>query len=139
MAFPCQGFTFNWGTATLWQVSQLEVSLQRGLPLARTTTLKVVGQDTVDTGELFSANIGEVRLLTFSPLGLPLSEYGRRKTLTIRAPVPRPMTAVYGTAVTILNSDCVYQDVNATAEANDAIRFAYTFKVMDTVGAPSNP
>lgn len=126
MAIPCQGFTFTWGELPLLQVAELEIAMQRGLPVARTV--------------IWTPNIGEVRLIGFSPLNLSLAEYGKRKRLTIVAPVPQHLQGLYGGAtMTLLDSDCIYQDVNNTAASNDAIRFAYTFKVMDTLGAPSNP
>lgn len=120
MAIPAQGFTFTWGTTPILEVQELEVDLQRGLPLGRTTT--------------FTPTLGEVRLLGFSFSGLPTSEYGRRKQLTIRCP---PSTA--GGSITICDVDCIYQDANYAAVANGAVRFVHVFKIMDTVGAPTNP
>lgn len=120
MAIPCQGFTFTWGGQTLSEVSGLEIAQPRGLPLGRTTT--------------WTPNLGEVRLLGFSPTNLPSTEYGKRKRLTIEVP---PTTA--GGSVTVLDSDAIYQDLNVTASPNDAVRFAYVFRLMDTLGAPSNP
>lgn len=125
MAIPCQGFTFSWGGLPLRQVAELELAMQRGLPVARTV--------------IWTPNIGEVRLIGFSPLNLSLDEYGKRKQLTIVAPVPVSQWSLYGQTMTLLDSDCIYQDVTSNAASNDAIRFAYTFKVMDTVGAPSYP
>lgn len=126
MAIPCQGFTFTWDGLPLLQVAELEIAMQRGLPVARTV--------------IWTPNIGEVRLIGFSPLNLSLAEYGKRKQLTIVAPIPQPLWTLYNAEfMTLLNSDCIYQDVTSTAASNDAIRFAYTFKVMDTVGAPSYP
>lgn len=121
MAIPCQGFTFTWGGQTLSEVQELEIDLQRGLPLGRTTT--------------WTPTLGEVRLLGFSITNLPTSEYGRRKRLTIQCPA----STAGGGAVTLFDSDCIYQDTNTRANANDAVRFAHTFRVMDTVGAPTNP
>ena len=118
MAIPCQGFTFTWGGSALLQVRELEVDLARGLPTGRTTN--------------WTPNFGEIRLSGFSPSGLPTSEYGRRKRLTIIAP------SGTGT-ITVFDSDCIYQDQNIQAAANDAMRFAYVFRVMDTVDAPTNP
>lgn len=125
MAIPCQGFTFTWDSLPLLQVAELEIAMQRGLPVARTV--------------IWTPNIGEVRLIGFSPLNLSLDEYGKRKRLTIVAPVPVSQWSLYGQTMTLLDSDCIYQDVTSNAASNDAIRFAYTFKVMDTVGAPSYP
>lgn len=120
MAIPCQGFTFTWGGQTLDEVQELEIDLQRGLPLGRVTT--------------WTPTLGEVRLIGFSIANLPTSEYGRRKRLVIACP---PSTA--GGSITLFDSDAIYQDANIRANANDSVRFAYVFRVMDTVGAPTNP
>ena len=120
MAIPCQGFTFTWGGQTLSEVQELEIDLQRGLPLGRTTT--------------WTPTLGEVRLLGFSITNLPTSEYGRRKRLIIQCP---PSTA--GGSLTLCDVDCIYQDANIRANTNDAVRFAHVFRVMDTVDAPTNP
>lgn len=120
MAIPCQGFTFTWGGASLSEVQALEVNLERGLPLGRVTT--------------WTPNQGELRLIGFSISNLSASEYGLRKRLVIQCP---PSTA--GGTLTLFDSDCIYQDLYITANANEAVRFAYVFRVMDSVGAPSHP
>lgn len=120
MAIPCQGFTFTWGGATLSEVQELEIDLQRGLPLGRTTT--------------WVPTLGEVRLVSLSIANLPTSEYGRRRRLVIQCP---PSTA--GGTLTLCSVDCIYQDANIRAAANDAVRFVHVFRVMDTDGAPTNP
>lgn len=121
MAIPCQGVTFTWGGQTLSEVQELEVDLQRGLPIGRSV--------------IWTASPGEVRLLGFSITNLPGSEYGTRKRLTIQC-----MSATAGgSLVTLFDADCVYRDTNTRANANDAVRFAHTFSVMDTLNAPSNP
>lgn len=118
MAIPCQGFTFTWGGATLSEVQELEVDLQRGLPIGRTVA--------------WTPNLGEVRLVGFSLANLPTSEYGRRKRLTIVAPSSAGN-------VTLCDADCIYQDSNISATANGVVRFAHVFRVQDTVDAPTNP
>jgi len=136
MPIPCQGFTFTWGGATLSEVQELEVNLQRDLPLGRSTT--------------WTPNLGEVRLLSLSIANLPTSEYGRRKQLTIVAPAatirrtntapPHNGTAAVNTpAATLCDVDAIYRGVTINATANGVVRFAHVFKVMDTVGAPTNP
>jgi hypothetical protein len=120
MAIQAQGMTFTWGTATLQEVQALELDLTRGLPVGRTTT--------------WTPSLGTIRLQSFNRLGLPVSEYGRRKTFTIlgRANTSSP-------AETIFQSDCIFEDARVEAVANDVLRFAFTFRVQDTVGAPTNP
>lgn len=118
MAIPCQGFTFTWGGSALSEVRELDADLFGGLPHGRTTTWTPEG--------------GEVRLLGFSIANLATSDYGNRRRLIITAPTPS------GT-LTVFDADCIYQGANIRAAANDAVRFAYTFRVQDTVGAPTNP
>ena len=136
MPIPCQGFTFTWGGATLSEVQELEVNLQRDLPLGRSTT--------------WTPNLGEVRLLSLSIASLPTSEYGRRKQLTIQAPAATATvsnkspphngtTSISTPSLTVCNVDCIYRGVTINATANGVVRFAHVFKVMDTVGAPTNP
>jgi len=120
MAIPCQGFTITWGGSTLSEVQALEADIYGGeLPQGRTTT--------------WTPNLGEVRLLAFSLTNLATSDYGRRKRLTVTAPV-QPSGSV-----TLFDSDCIYSGYRVDSQANDAVRFAFTFRVMDTVGAPTNP
>lgn len=121
MAIPCQGFTFTWGGQTLSEVQALEADLYRGeLPQGRTTT--------------WTPNIGDVRLIGFSLTNLGTSDYGKRKTLTITCP---PTTS--GGSVTLFSADCIYSGYRVDSQANDAVRFAFTFRVQDTVGAPTAP
>jgi hypothetical protein len=121
MPIPCQGFTLTWGTATLQEVQAVEIDLYQGdLPQGR-------------TAGAWTPNFGDVRLLGFSAANLSTNEYGKRKTLKILAP--------FGPAssVTLLESDCIYSGYRVDSLVNDAVRFAYTFRVQDTLGAPSNP
>lgn len=120
MAIPCQGFTFTWGGQTLSEVQALEADIYGGeLPQGRTAT--------------WTPNLGEVRLIGFSGTNLPASEYGRRKRLTIVAPL-QPSGSV-----TLFDADCIYSGYRVDSQANDAVRFAFTFRVQDTVGAPTAP
>lgn len=122
MAIPCQGFTFTWGNLTLSEVQEMEIAAQSELPLGRTV--------------IWTQAPGEVRLVGFSSTNLPYSDYGKRKVLKIEAPLPAPPP---NQKLTLLNQDCILRDVNVRATANNAVRFAFTFMVMDTVNAPSNP
>lgn len=120
MAIPCQGFTITWGGSALLEVRELSVNQERGLPLQRDGT--------------WTLNLGTVRLAGFSTAHLAESEYGSRRQLTIRCP---PSTS--GGSVTLFDRDCIFQDRVVTAEANDAVRFDHVFRIMDTVGAVTNP
>jgi hypothetical protein len=120
MPIPCQGFTLTWGGQTLQEVQSLEIDLFQGeLPQARTV--------------VWTPNIGDVRLLGFSVANLAASDYGRRKRLTITAPL-NPSGSV-----TLFDGDCIYSGYRVDSTANDAVRFAFTFRIQDTVGAPTNP
>ena len=126
MAIVLQGCTAQWGTATLTEVRQVEMDLQRGPP---------VGRQIVWTLEL-----GQVRISTFAHTALPAvltnAEYGKRRVLKIEVP---QTTAAGSPKITLVNQDAIYQDVVVQAEANDVIRLAHVFRLMDTVNAPSNP
>lgn len=119
MPIPCQGFTFTWAGTALSEVQEMEADLFGSLPTGRTTN--------------WSPDRGEVRLLGFSIANLATTDYGKRRRLIITA----PRTA--GGNLTVFDADCIYQGANIRATANDAVRFAYVFKVMDTVGAATNP
>jgi hypothetical protein len=75
-----------------------------------------------------------LRLAAFSTAHLPVSEYGRRKRLTFSG-----RTASAGALVTFFDQDCIYEDQRIEAVANEVVRLAFTFRVQDTVGAPTNP
>jgi hypothetical protein len=120
MAIPCQGFTITWGGQSLQEVQSLELDAQRGLPLGRVTT--------------WTPSLGTLRIAAFATAHLPESEYGRRKRLTFSG-----RTATTGPVFTWFDRDCIYEDARIEANANDAVRFAFTFRVQDTLNAPTNP
>ena len=120
MPIPCQGFTVQWGTAPLQEVQTLEYDAPRGLPVGRVTT--------------WTPSLGTLRLSGFSTAFLPESEYGRRKQLTFQG-----RTATSGEVIKWFDRDCVFTDTAIEATANGAVRFAFTFRVQDTVDAPTNP
>ena len=119
MAIPIQGCTVTWGTATLTEVRAVEIDLQRGPPQGRTV--------------LWTLNLGQIRVQTFGVGAVPDSDYGKRKRLVVTCP--------NGTAaaITLHDSDCIYQDRSTPMEPNGVVTLALSFRVMDTTGAPSNP
>lgn len=121
MAIPAHGFVISWGGSTLSEVQAIELDLARGLPVGRTTT--------------WTPNLGTVRLQSFLRNTLPISEYGRRKVLKIEAPTGTAATP----KETLFESDCIFEDTRVECLANDAVRFAFTFKVQDTLNAATNP
>jgi hypothetical protein len=102
------------------------MNLERGLPL---------GREVVWTLEL-----GQVLISTFAHTALPSvltsAEYGKRRVLKIEVP---KTTAAGSPVITLVNQDAIYQDVFVQAEANDVLRLAHVFRLMDTVNAPSAP
>lgn len=122
MAIPAQGMTFTWGGAVLAEVQEVTLNQERGLPLQRDGT--------------WTLNLGTVRIVGFSTANLAESEYGRRKQLVITCP---SSTATAATPVTLFSRDCVLMDRVVSLRVNDAIRFDHVFRIMDTVGAPTNP
>jgi len=120
MAIPCQGFTITWGGQSLQEVQSLELDQARGLPLGRVTT--------------WTPTLGTLRIAAFATAHLPESEYGSRKRLTFSG-----RTAVGGDVVTFFDRDCIYEDARIEAVANAVVRLAFTFRVQDTVGAPTAP
>jgi len=126
VAIVLQKVTAKWGGQDIALVRQVEMDLQRGPP---------VGRDIVWTLEQ-----GQVRITTFAHTSLePVlksAEYGKRKILNITVP---KTTAPGSTPITLLNQDAIYQDVVVQAEANDVLRLAHVFRLMDTVGAGSVP
>ena len=120
MPIPCQGFTVSWGGQALQEVQTLDINRDRGLPLGRTVT--------------WTPNWGTIEIAGFSTASLPESEFGRRKALVVQG-----RTATSGPVVTWFERDCIYENARIQAIANDAVRFAFTFRVQDTLNAPSNP
>lgn len=114
MAIAAVGFSFFWAGSPLAEVQEFEVDLTRPLPIGRT--------------QIWTPTQGEVRLVTFSIAGIG-DDYGRRRILKIDAPG----------GSTLFERDCILKDSIVRAVANDVVRFAVTFTVMDTTGAPSNP
>jgi hypothetical protein len=126
VAIVLQNALAQWGGATIDLVRQVEINLQRGPP---------VGRDIV-----WTLDQGQVRISTFAHTAtLPVlksSEYGKRKLLNITV---RQTTAAGSPTITLLNQDAIYQDLVVQAEANDVLRLAHVFRLMDTVGAGSVP
>lgn len=121
MAIPAQGFTFYWGDRTLSEVREFTVDQPRGAGQSRDGT--------------WTLNLGTVQIAGFSTANIPETDYSKRKRLIIRCPA----TTTPGSArtITFFDSDCLYVDRTVSAQANDAVRFDFTFRVMDSKAAPS--
>ena len=122
MPIPCQGLTVRWDNRTLSEVQQIDFSLDRGLPIGRTVT--------------WTPNFGSIELASFSSAVMEPIEWGRRRRLVVEGRTASSMSAP---VFTFFDRDCIYENTRIQMLANDAMRFAYTFRVQDTVGAPTNP
>ena len=122
MAIPAQGMTVTWGGASLLEVREVNIDQDRGLPLQRDGT--------------WTLQLGTVSVAGFSTANLAESEYGKRKQLVFTG---RVGTATGAAAVTLFSRDCIFQDRRIAATVNGAVRFDHIFRIMDTVGAASNP
>jgi hypothetical protein len=120
MAIPCQGFTVSWGSLPLAEVQTLDINRDRGLPVGRVTT--------------WTPSFGTIEIAGFSTANLPESEYGQRKRLKFEG-----RTATSGPVIQWFDRDCIFENARIQAIANDAVRFAFTFRIQDTVGAPTHP
>lgn len=120
MPIPCQGLTITWNSQALSEVQQIDFSLDRGLPVGRTVT--------------WTPNFGSIEIASFSSAVMAESQWGRRCRLVVQG-----RTAMAAPLLTFFDRDCIYENTRVQMLANDAMRFAYTFRVQDTVGAPTNP
>jgi len=103
-------------------VREVNIDQDRGLPLQRDGT--------------WTLQLGTVSVVGFSTANLAESEYGKRKQLVFTG---RVGTATGAAAVTLFDRDCILQDRRIAGTVNDVLRFDHIFRIMDTVGAASNP
>jgi len=107
MAIAAQGFTVTFGGTSLGEVREIEIDNDRGQPLER------FGSWTLERGT--------VRVAAFSAAAVPESSYSLRRMLVVTAPVVGQ----------IFSEPCVYEKRNIVIEANDAVRFDFTFRIID--------
>jgi hypothetical protein len=119
MAIRVQGVQIAWGGVTVSEPVDVELDLQRGLPVGRSV--------------VWTLDLGTITVLSNLNSALSMAEYGKRKILRIQY---RDESNVLQT---MWESDCIYQGVSVKGELNNVWQFAFTFKVMDTVGAGSFP
>jgi hypothetical protein len=122
MAIPAQGMTVTWGGESLLEVREVNVDQDRGLPLQRDGT--------------WTLQLGTVSVVGFSTANLAESEYGKRKQLVLTG---RVGTSPGAALVKFFDRDCILQDRRIAVTSNDVVRFDHIFRIMDTVGAASNP
>jgi hypothetical protein len=107
MAIAAQGFTVTFDSVSLGEVREIEIDNDRGPPLQRLGT--------------WTLKRGTVRIAAFSAAAVPETIYGLRKTLTITAPGN----------VQIFSGPAVYENRQIRIQANDAVRFDFTFRLID--------
>ena len=119
MPIPAQGFTITWGGNALREVSEISVEQARGAAVSRTGT--------------WTLNLGTVKIAAFSTASVPETDYSKRRRLIISCP-----TYAGGTRpVVLFDSDCLYVDRTVGAVVNDAVRFDFAFRIMDSKAQPS--
>jgi hypothetical protein len=107
MAIAAQGFTVTFGGQSLAEVREIEIDNDRGQPLQRFGT--------------WTLERGTVRIAAFSSAAVPENLYSLRRTLVVTAP----------SVGQIFSETCVYEKRSITIEANDAVRFDFTFRITD--------
>jgi hypothetical protein len=108
MAIPAQGFTVTFDGQNLGEVREIDIDNDRGQPLQRFGT--------------WTLERGTVRVAAFSSAAVPENRYGLRKALSVTAPSPVGV---------LFDEWCVYEKRKIIIEANDAVRFDYTFRIID--------
>jgi hypothetical protein len=108
MAIPAQGFTVTFDGQTLGEVREIDIDNDRGQPLQRFGT--------------WTLERGTVRVAAFSSSAVSETAYSLRKTLVVTAPSPGGV---------LFSEPCVYEKRKIIVEANDAVRFDFTFRIID--------
>jgi hypothetical protein len=118
MATRVSGVTVTWGGTAVPQIIEATLALVREPPVARTAR--------------WTLDLGEITLPALTRTGLPDSEYGRRRRLTITA--QNDQGTATSSTFTVFDADCMYLGAEVRGELNGVWRFDHSFKVMDTVG-----
>lgn len=121
MATRVQGVAVTWGGSAVSEVTGVEFDIQRGLPLNRGTATP------------WTMTLGSVAVEALANSALPTTEYGKRKVLKVTYKNESDATQ------TLWESDCIYEGLTVRQPLNDVMRFAFTFRVMDTLNAGSYP
>lgn len=118
MPIPCQGFTFTYGGAQLAEIQTLELDYATNF-----------GELTLNrSGGVSAASTGTIVLNGTSPQGMSQSQYRYGGTLTIACPK--------GTStLTLFQGYCLYDGMAVRARANEAVSFAYRFRVWSMAKA----
>jgi hypothetical protein len=117
MAIPAQGLTFTWGSATLHEVQELDIS----------QALQTAAQPTVNrfaAGRAVSLLTGEITLTGLSMSGLKPSNIGRARTLLITVPVSATQQLV------LWHGIARYAGQVVRAGVNGAVQLAHRFTLL---------
>lgn len=118
MPIPCQGFTFTYAGTQLAEI--------------RTLDFEYVADEADGArnrnGGFISSDRGTIVLQGTSPQGMSNAQYRYGGTLTINCPA--------GTnTLTVFQGYCVFNGMSVRAVANEAISFAYKFRVWSVTKA----
>ncbi len=117
MAIPAQGLTFTWGSDTLHEVQELDIS----------QALQTAAQPTVNrfaAGRAVSLLTGEITLTGLSMSGLKPSNIGRARTLLITVPVSATQQLV------LWHGIAQYAGQVVRAGVNGAVQLAHRFTLL---------
>lgn len=117
MAIPAQGATVSFGGVSLVEPSLVEIE-------------ETFSEDVSRDGS-WAANRGSVSISAYGQWDGSVS-LGQRQQLIVQLP---SAVAPGSPAVTLLEWDAIYTERKPSVEANDVVRFDYTFRITDTEDA----
>lgn len=117
MAIPAQGATVSFGGVSLVEPSLVEIE-------------ETFSEDVSRDGS-WAANRGSVSISAYGQWSGSVS-LGQRRQLIVQLP---SAVAPGSPAVTLLEWDAIYTERKPSVEANDVVRFDYTFTIADTEDA----
>ena len=121
MATYCTGLRVSWGGKSFQEVVGLRVNASRSMPIARDA--------------IWSLDLGTIEIECLSDVNVDLAEYGTRKPLRISKQLASGESEPAG--VFAIAVDCIYESVEMQCELNGVARYKVTFRIMDTIDAPS--
>lgn len=117
MAIPAQGLAFTWGSDTLQEVQELDIS--QAMQTAAPTTVNRFA-----AGRAVSLLTGEITLTGLSMSGLKPSNIGRARTLLITVPVSATQRLV------LWHGIAQYAGQVVRAGVNGAVQLAHRFTLL---------
>lgn len=125
MAIPAQGLTFTWGSATLQEVQELDISQALQTATAATTNRLAAGR------AIFSLT-GEITLTGLSMTGLKPSSIGFSRPLLITVPVSTTQRLV------LWHGIAQYAGQVVRAGVNGAVQLAHRFTLLSVSSRAGN-